>query len=51
MLFAAHLENLHDGASFSPSLHAPERHGLPCPKGNEYHQKPGCWTLLHGLSE
>jgi hypothetical protein len=47
MLFLAHLENLHDGASFSPSLDARDRHGLPCSEDNDYRQKPGCWTLLH----
>jgi hypothetical protein len=47
MLFAAHLDNLHDGASLRASLRARERHGLPCPEGYEYGQKPGCWMLLH----
>jgi hypothetical protein len=47
MLFAAHLGNLHDGASLTPSLHAGERHRLPCPEGKECGQKPGCRMLLH----
>jgi hypothetical protein len=47
VLLAAHLENLHEGASFAPSLHARERHRLPCPEDNECDQKPGCSMLLH----
>ena len=47
MLFAAHLENLHDGARFSPSPDAREWHRLPRAEGNEYRQKPRCWMLLH----
>jgi hypothetical protein len=51
MLFAAHLGNLHDGASLAPSLQARERRRLPCPEDREYGQKPGCRMLLHRPSE
>jgi len=47
MLFAAHLGNLHDGASLAPSLQARERQRLPRPEDNDYGQKPGCRMLLH----
>ena len=50
MLFAAHLDYLHDAACLKASPQARERHGLPCPKGNEYGQETGCWMLLHWWS-
>jgi hypothetical protein len=47
MLFAAHLDNLHQGTSLAPALQARERHALPRPEGNEYSQQRGCGMLLH----
>lgn len=34
-LFAAHLDNLHDGGCLRASLQARKRCGLPRPKGNK----------------
>jgi hypothetical protein len=47
MLFAAHLDDLHDRGSLMASLQARRRHSLPGTKGNKYGQEPSCWMLPH----
>jgi len=47
MLFAAHLDYLHDATGLKASPQARERNSLTRPEGNEYGQETGCWMLLH----